>query len=63
MLFLQYSPDLNPIELFFAKLKGFLRKAAQRTIPMLRRKIGALLAPIVPSERANYFKHSGYGLR
>jgi len=59
----QYSPDLNPIELFFSKLKTLLRKAAQRTVPHLWRKIGSLLAAIAPSECMNYFKHAGYALR
>jgi transposase len=37
----QYSPDLNPIEMPFSKLKASLRKAAERTIPRLRRRIGS----------------------
>ena len=36
----KYSPDLNPIEMPFSKLKAYLRKAAERTIPRLRRRIG-----------------------
>jgi transposase len=63
LLLPQYSPDLDPIELLFSKLKALLRKAAQRTIPNLWRKIGSLLAIIVPSECINDFKHAGYALR
>ena len=63
LLLPNYSLDLNPIELFFSKLKALLRKAAQRTIPDLFRKVRSLLATIAPTECANYFKHAGYGLR
>lgn len=63
LLLPKYSPDLNPIELFFSKLKALLRKAAQRTIPDLFRKVRSLLPTIAPTECANYFKHAGYGLR
>jgi transposase len=55
-----YSPDLNPIELAFAKLKALLRKAAERTIETLWNRIGALLDDFTPSECANYFRHDGY---
>ena len=40
----KYSPDLNPIEMPFSKLKAYLRKAAERTIPRLRRRIGQIRA-------------------
>jgi transposase len=63
LLLPKYSPDLNPIELFFSKLKALLRKAAQRTIPDLFRKVRSLLTTIAPTECVNYFKHAGYGLR
>jgi transposase len=56
-----YSPDLNPIEQFFAKLKALLRKAAARTKDALWTTIGALLEQFTPDECANYFKNSGYG--
>jgi transposase len=56
----QYSPDLNPIELAFSKLKALLRKAAPRTIPGLWRKIGSLLAAFSARECRNYFEHAGY---
>jgi transposase len=56
-----YSPDLNPIEQFFAKLKALLRKAAARTKDALWTTIGALLEQFTPDECVNYFKNSGYG--
>jgi transposase len=55
-----YSPDLNPIEKFFAKLKTLLRKAAKRSTEDLWKEIGALLDTISPTECANYFASSGY---
>jgi transposase len=56
----KYSPDLNPIEQVFAKLKHLLRKTAARTIDALCAAIGHLLAAFTPAECANYFKNSGY---
>jgi transposase len=56
-----YSPDLNPIEQLFAKLKAALRKAAARTRDELWQAIGRLLATVPPSECANYLNHCGYG--
>ena len=56
-----YSPDFNPIEQVFAKLKALLRKAATRTKNELWSTIGHLLASIPPSECANYLAHCGYG--
>ena len=56
----KYSPDLNPIEQAFSKLKAHLRKAAERTIPRLSRRIGALTAKFSTQECANYFRHAGY---
>jgi transposase len=56
-----YSPDLNPIEQLFAKLKALLRKAAARTKEALWRAIGHILATVPPSECANYLDHCGYG--
>ena len=58
-----YSPDLNPIEMAFAKLKAFLRKAAARTRDILWDKIGDALRAFTPRECANYFKHAGYAPR
>jgi transposase len=56
-----YSPDLNPIEQLFAKLKALLRKAAARTKDALWSTIGRLLATIPPSECARYPHHCDYG--
>jgi transposase len=55
-----YSPDLNPIEQVFAKLKTLLRKADQRTLEATWRQIGALLHEFPPHECANYLRNSGY---
>ena len=55
-----YSPDLNPIEQVFAKLKTLLRKAEERTADGVWRKIGTLLERFPPTECANYFRNSGY---
>ena len=61
LLFLPpYSPDLNPIENAFAKLKGLLRKAAERTRENLWRRIGQLLDEFSPDECSNYIRHAGY---
>jgi len=61
LLFLPpYSPDLNPIEQVFAKLKHLLRKAAKRTVEALWDEIGNLLEHFTPAECANYIKNSGY---
>jgi transposase len=61
LLFLPaYSPDLNPIEQAFAKMKTLLRKADARTIEQTWRTIGALLDCFTPTECANYFKNAGY---
>jgi transposase len=55
-----YSPDLNPIEQVFAKMKALLRKADARSVDETWRKIGALLDCFTATECANYFKNSGY---
>ena len=55
-----YSPDLNPIEQVFSKLKALLRKAAERTIPGLWRRIRSLLRTISEEECINFFRHAGY---
>ena len=61
LLFLPpYSPDLNPIEQVFAKLKTLLRKAAERTVEATWRRIGQLLDHFSPTECANYLTNSGY---
>jgi transposase len=63
LLFLpKYSPDLNPIEQVFAKLKHLLRKAAARTVETVCAAIGELLGLFAPEECANYFRNSGYAL-
>jgi transposase len=55
-----YSPDLNPIELAFSKLKRLLRDAAERTVEALWRTIGRLLERFSPDECANYIRHCGF---
>jgi transposase len=55
-----YSPDLNPIEQAFAKLKALLRKAAERTKDGLWTAIGQLLNLFPPAECGNYLVNSGY---
>jgi len=55
-----YSPDFNPIEQFFAKLKALLRKAAERSIDALWDRIGQLLDAFSPEECGNYLRHAGY---
>ena len=61
LLFLPpYSPDLNPIEQLFAKLKHLMRDAEARTVEATWQKVGALLDLVSPAECANYLKNSGY---
>lgn len=55
-----YSPDLNPIEMIFAKLKALLRKAAERTTEALWSRIAQLLEALTPRECANCIIHAGY---
>ena len=55
-----YSPDLNPIEQAFAKVKAHLRKAAERSIPALWDRIGAILDTFSAAECRNFFSHDGY---
>jgi transposase len=55
-----YSPDFNPIENAFAKLKALLRKAAERTVGALWDRIGTILDAFTPAECANYFRAAGY---
>ena len=55
-----YSPDLNPIEQAFSKLKAALRKGAARTVTKLLNLIGRLAKTLAPEECANYFRHAGY---
>lgn len=61
LLFLPpYSPDLNPIEQVFSKLKTLLRKAGERSVEATWRRIGTLLDAFPPQECANYLRNSGY---
>ena len=55
-----YSPDFNPIEQLFAKLKALLRKAAERSVEDLWNRIGYLLEAFTSSECTNYFRNAGY---
>ena len=57
-----YSPDFNPIEKAFARLKAMLRKAAERTVTGLWDLIGQLVDIFQPAECANYFSSCGYDL-
>ena len=57
----QYSPDFNPIEQGFSKVKSKLRKAAERTIKGLCRRIGLIARSFNTQECANFFAHAGYG--
>ena len=61
LLFLPpYSPDLNPIEQVFAKLKHLMRKAQPRDVATTWRRVGQLLELFCPSECANYLANAGY---
>lgn len=55
-----YSPDMNPIENAFAKLKAMLRARAERSIPALWDAVGTIVNLFSPAEYANYFKAAGY---
>jgi transposase len=55
-----YSPDLNPIEQVFAKLKTLLRKAAERSVEATWKRIGQILTTFTPAECANYLANAGY---
>jgi transposase len=55
-----YSPDLNPIEQAFAKLKALLRKIAARSVEALWTAVGQLVDQFAPGECVNYLRHSGY---
>jgi transposase len=57
-----YSPDLNPIELAFSKLKGLLRSAGKRTLDGLWDFLGKSLDAFSPDECRRYFRHDGYGV-
>ncbi len=55
-----YSPDLNPIEQAFSKLKAHLRKHKERSVESLWNRIGKLLDSFTPPECQNFFRHAGY---
>ena len=55
-----YSPDLNPIEMAFAKLKALLRAKAVRTVEALWNALGTLSGCFTPKECSNFFRHDGY---
>ena len=57
-----YSPDLNPIEMAFSKLKAHLRRIGARTIHDLQNAIASIIELFSPQECANYFNAAGYGL-
>jgi transposase len=56
-----YSPDFNPIENGFSKLKAHLRKASARTLDTLEAAVATALKTFQPDECANFFAHAGYG--
>jgi transposase len=55
-----YSPDLNPIEQAFAKLKSLLRKMALRTVDALWKALGSITGCVSPEECRNFIRHAGY---
>ena len=59
----KYSPDLNPIEQLFAKLKHWLRNAAGRSVDAVSNAIGHILGTVTTDECANYFANPGYNPR
>ena len=56
-----YSPDLNPIEPAWAKVKGLLRNAAARSVDALHAALGPALAAITARDAQGFFRHAGYG--
>ena len=56
-----YSPDMDPIEQVFAKVKNTLRKMARRTVDALRNAVGIAIDDVSPTECFNYFQNAGYG--
>ena len=56
----KYSPDLNPIEMFFAKLKHWLRNAARRSVDAIGNAIATILPKVTSDQCANFLDHAGY---
>ena len=56
----KYSPDLNPIEQAFAKIKHWMRQAQRRSLEDIWHKLGDLVATFKPDECANYLQNAGY---
>ena len=56
-----YSPDMNPIEPAWAKVKAELRRVAARTADALHEALGPVLASVTPQDAAGFFRHCGYG--
>jgi len=59
---LVYSPDFNPVELLWSKIKAYLRKVKARTLAVLYAAISEALATITPVDIEGWIKHCGYGL-
>jgi transposase len=55
-----YSPDFNPIEMMWSKIKNFLRSLEARSVPALIAAIGQALAKVTPNDALNWFAHCGY---
>ncbi|WP_374189148.1 transposase [Rhizobium rhizogenes] len=60
LLFLPYSPDLNPIEMAFSKLKALLRKRAARSFDTITQALGDVINLFSAAECRNFFKAAGY---
>lgn len=61
LLFLPpYSPDLNPIEQTFSRIKHHMRMASERTVTETWKRVGTLIETVRPKECANYFQNAGY---
>ena len=56
----KYSPDFQPIEQLFSKLKHGMRQASERTVEAVWRRLGTLLEEFTPQECANYLRNAGY---
>ena len=56
-----YSPDLNPIEQCFSKIKHWMRHAQERTLANTWKRTGTIVPTVTPAEASNYFANAGYG--